>query len=240
MVSLSIVIPCYQGDPTGVIEGLTRLFPDRQLEIIVVDDGNQPARRRFLEEISRGWETVRLISLAERSGQAHATLVGVAAAEAPVVVTMDDDGEHPPEAVPGLLATLEEGYDLVYGAPRSAGRRPHRSIGTRLNNRLFSSFLGKPKEVPVTSFRAIRRGALDRALAEPVRFGYLSAMLFSTGARAGVHYYPPPAFRGGGRRSSRYRPLRLFGLYWRLLLHWGPLRFLSCLSHLPKRRFGCS
>ena len=56
-------------------------------------------------------------------GQHNATLCGVRAARYEVTVTMDQDLQHPPEEIPQLLAKLEEGYDVVYGAPKktSAG-----------------------------------------------------------------------------------------------------------------------
>ena len=55
-------------------------------------------------------------------GQHNALLCGIRAARYDVVVTMDDDLQHPPEEIPQLLAKLAEGYDVVYGAPRE---RPH-------------------------------------------------------------------------------------------------------------------
>ena len=36
-----------------------------------------------------------------------------------LIVTMDDDLQHPPEEIPRLLARLEEGFDVVYGAPKA-------------------------------------------------------------------------------------------------------------------------
>jgi hypothetical protein len=90
----------------------------------------------------------------------------------------------------------------------------------------------------VTSFRAFRRELATAAFRRPVRFGYLSAMLFSASPRAGVYYYRQPRQRAPKGHGSRYGIRRLTVLYWNLLVHWGPLRFLSVFSGLPKRRFG--
>jgi hypothetical protein len=35
-----------------------------------------------------------------------------------VIVTMDDELQHPPEEIPALLSKLEEGFDVVYGMPQ--------------------------------------------------------------------------------------------------------------------------
>ncbi len=238
MVGLSVVIPTFQGAPDAVIDGLRQALGDRAFELVVVDDGSGAPWRERLEGLASRHGDIRLIPLAERRGQAYATLVGVAASRGSVVVTMDDDGDHPPEAVPGLVSRLDEGLDLVYGVPRYRRSRGMRRLGTGLNNALFTLCLGKPLGVPVTSFRAIRRDLLTAALRSPVRFGYLSAMLFSAGARVGVYRYRDPEGFSPDRRRTRYALPRLLGLYWKLVLHWGPLRPLSTLSGLPKKRFG--
>ncbi|MFP4431847.1 MAG: glycosyltransferase family 2 protein [Spirochaetota bacterium] len=238
MLSLSVVIPTFRGTPGGVIEGLLCALRDRSLEIIVVDDGSGAPWGGRLERLAEGYEDLRVITLPERRGQAYATLVGVASAKAEVIVTIDDDGDHPPEAVPELLSALEGGYDLVYGAPARGRTKGLRRLGTVLNNCLFTVCLGKPLRVPVTSFRAFRRQLRDAALRRPVRFGYLSAMLFSANPRTEVRYYRQPEGKVRVRRGSRYGVRRLVALYGNLLLHWGPLRPLSAFSGLPKRRFG--
>ena len=52
------------------------------------------------------------------SGQHNALLCGIRAAQYGVLVTMDNDLQHPPEEIPKLLAVLDQGYDVVYGHPR--------------------------------------------------------------------------------------------------------------------------
>lgn len=238
MLVLSVVIPTFRGDPRSVVEGLMGSLGDRLSEIILVDDGSGAPWTDRLALLSGEYEKVRLVSLTERRGQAYATLVGVSEAEGEAIVTIDDDGDHPPEAVRGLVSLLEEGYDLVYGAPARGGPRGIRRLGTVLNNCLFTLCLGKPLRVPVTSFRAFRRELVTAAFRRPVRFGYLSAMLFATSPRAGVYYYREPRRRDRGGHGSRYGFRRLIGVYWNLLLHWGPFRPLSAFSGRPKRRFG--
>ncbi|MFP4536526.1 MAG: hypothetical protein ACLFNP_12430, partial [Spirochaetaceae bacterium] len=115
------------------------------------------------------------------------------------------------------------------------GRRPAvRRLGTRLNNFLFHRFLGLPPEVPVGSFRAIRRGLLHDALSRPVRYPYLSAMLLSLDPGVTALRYRPP--RRVENRRSRYRLGRLLSVWWALLIYWGPLKPLGSLLR-ERRRF---
>src|SRR5262245_63728489 len=54
--------------------------------------------------------------------QQNALLCGVRSARGDVVVTLDDDLQHPPEEVGKLLDELGRGNDLVYGTPVKIGR----------------------------------------------------------------------------------------------------------------------
>ena len=56
-------------------------------------------------------------------GQHNALLCGIRAAQYAVIVTMDDDLQHPPEEIPKLLAVLDQGYDVVYGTPAHEAAR---------------------------------------------------------------------------------------------------------------------
>lgn len=231
---LSIVVPTYRG-----ARGLTALI-DRILvatsgfitEIILVDDGSPQIEQEQIRELAAAVPAVTALCLPENRGQQGASFIGLAAARGEVVVTLDDDGSHPPAVIPHMVAALGD-VDLVYGVPRGAAgggvRRPLRRLGTALNNLLFTVWLGKPIGVPVTSFRAIDARLLKRALALPVSFPYLSAMLFSCGARSAAVWYDLAADTGEEweRGGSRYSVGRLMSIFLKLVLYWGPLRRLG-------------
>ncbi len=244
MLELSVVIPTYRGGPEGVIDQLRGLYPPESTEIIVVDDGSGERHQDGLRDSLASLSGVTVIALPRRKGQANATLVGVAAASGRIVVTMDDDGEHPVKMVPVLVDAVRSGNDLVYGAPRwglsGAGNGSKaetnlgytsalRRLGTLLNNGLFSLSLGKPWHVPVTSFRAVHRSLLQRALRRPVRFGYLSAMLYAQKPTTAARFYLRSKVS-----PTRYRVLALLRAYLQIALHWGPLRPFSPLTGRPK------
>lgn len=251
MREIAVVIPSHNGSQylTALVPRLRSVLADLgEWEIVVVDDGSAPAEAASLRELVEGSVGVRLARLEERKGQIHATLLGVSIADGRIIVTMDDDGGHPPEVIPGMVELLrqDDELQLVYAAPlgsaapgeASAQRRNQRPLvrhlGTALNNRLFHHFLGLPREVPVGSFRAIRRRLLYRALARPVRYPYLSAMLLGLDPKvACLHYAPPAKARHPGK--SRYRFSRLLSVWVALLLYWGPLEPVGRLLRRPGR-----
>jgi glycosyltransferase involved in cell wall biosynthesis len=83
-------------------------------------------------------------------------LCGVREARFEIIVTMDDDLQHPPEEIPILLAELEKGYDVVYGAPRKLPQGFIRNLLTRLTKVLLARVMGVPSVRNISAFRAFR------------------------------------------------------------------------------------
>ena len=51
------------------------------------------------------------------SGQHNALLAGIYQARYEIILTLNDDLQHPPEEIPKLFAKLCDGYNVVYGRP---------------------------------------------------------------------------------------------------------------------------
>lgn len=212
--------------------------------LIIVDDGSTAEQSQQLRQLTATEPRIHLIQLDGNYGQRIATVIGTALAESELILTMDDDGSHPPEAILPALACLhsQPELDLLYLAPRplSAGRdaglrRPAvwRRLGTLANNVLFHACLGLPWQVPVGSFRLFRADLAKAALQRPVCWPYLSAMLLNCRPQVGVHFYSPPAAGDaygnsvGTLAGSSYSLRKLTGLYLRLVWYWGPFKALA-------------
>ena len=117
---VSVVIPVFN-EVANLDELIRRCLEacrkaDRPFEIILVDDGSRDGSWERIRELSAGREWVRGIRLMRNSGQHNALLCGIRAARKEVIVTIDDDLQHPPEIIGPLLAKLEQGFDVVYVA----------------------------------------------------------------------------------------------------------------------------
>src|SRR5687768_11032270 len=119
MQAISIVIPVYNSERTLVelYERIVRVAGEQSFdfEMILVNDGSRDASWRVIEGLSARDSRVRGFNLMRNYGQHNALLCGVRAARMPVIVTMDDDLQHPPEELPILLSALEPDVDVVYG-----------------------------------------------------------------------------------------------------------------------------
>ena len=156
----SVVIPVYKGEATleplvarlaAVLPGITGRY-----EVILVNDGSPDQSWSVIESLAKRHAWVRGIELMRNFGQHNALLCGVHAACYEVIVTMDDDLQHPPEEIHRLLEKLAEGYDVVYGVPR---KRPHawwRNLGSTLANGVVSMVVGNKILRNVEAFRAFR------------------------------------------------------------------------------------
>jgi dolichol-phosphate mannosyltransferase len=118
--AFTIVIPTYnERDRLGVL--LRRVFDacDREglaVDVVIVDDNSADGTGAVADEWARS-RSVRVIHRAGKMGLGSAVLDGFAIAQTDVVGAMDGDLSHPPELLPRLFRTIEDGnFDLAVGS----------------------------------------------------------------------------------------------------------------------------
>lgn len=77
-------------------------------EIVYVNDGSTDETEAVLGTLMRERPWLRQVRHAESCGQSAAVRTGVRAARAPLVATLDGDGQNDPSFLPALIRTLEE------------------------------------------------------------------------------------------------------------------------------------
>jgi dolichol-phosphate mannosyltransferase len=122
---LSIVIPTYNERTRlgELVSAIGEVFVRHQLdgEIIVVDDNSPDGTGAFAEGL-RDRFPVRVVHRPGKLGLGSAVIDGFAAAKGDVLGVMDADLSHPPEALPRMLAALDEWRaDLVIASRYIAG-----------------------------------------------------------------------------------------------------------------------
>jgi dolichol-phosphate mannosyltransferase len=141
-------------------------------ELIIVDDGS-PDGTADLAESYADVHPVVVVRRPGKAGLASAVLAGFAKARGDVLVVMDADLSHPPEAVPRLVAAIEDGADLAVGSRYVAGggtedwplkRRVVSRAACLIGNVLV------PIRDCTSGFFAIRKSALDGVKLNPIGF----------------------------------------------------------------------
>lgn len=126
-------------------------------EVLLVNDGSRDQSWQVILELTREYAWVVGLDLMRNYGQHNALLCGIRAARYDTIVTMDDDLQHPPEAIPMLLAKLAEGYDVVYGTPQQEQHGLFRDLASTITKLALQSAIGSAMPARnVSAFRAFR------------------------------------------------------------------------------------
>ncbi len=158
--SISVVTPVYNGEASiaELCQRLSEVLPRiaTEYEIILVNDGSRDRSWETISELSSRFATVRGVNLMRNYGQHNALLCGIRAAKYGVIVTIDDDLQNPPEEIPRLLEKLEQGFDVVYGAPEEERHGFMRALATRITRLALGSAIGMDLAKNVSAFRVFR------------------------------------------------------------------------------------
>jgi undecaprenyl-phosphate 4-deoxy-4-formamido-L-arabinose transferase len=158
--SLSVVTPVYNGEASiaELCRRLGEVLPRTatQHEIILVNDGSRDRSWEVISEVSSRCPTVRGINLMRNYGQHNALLCGIRAAKCEVIVTMDDDLQHPPEEIPRLLARLDDGFDVVYGTPEDEQNGLMRALASRITRLTLRTAVAADVAKNVSAYRVFR------------------------------------------------------------------------------------
>src|SRR6478735_1605873 len=164
-LKITIIIPVYnsQGTLNELVERIAASLGGYNYHIILVDDGSKDESWRKLEELKRTWENkITAIKLARNFGQHNAIICGFSYAKGDVVVTMDDDLQHPPEEIPKLIAKyIETKADVVYGEYTPVGGDVIKSAGSYFF-RKSSKMLSNDATGRGSSFRLLKTDIVEK------------------------------------------------------------------------------
>ena len=181
----------------------------RDHEIVLVNDGSTDDSWRRIRALRAHDERVRSVDLVRNFGQHNALLAGIRLARYPVVVTLDDDLQNPPEEVPKLLAKLDEGWDVIYGSasPSEYGRFGlWRKLATQLTKLALKTAMGSDTARQASAFRAFRTSVRD-AFADYRRPIRVDRRPTDMGDDAVHSRHGPPRARADGTSGYTFRKL---------------------------------
>jgi glycosyltransferase involved in cell wall biosynthesis len=157
-LDVSVVVPVYGG--SSALPELCRRVADvmqsagLRHEVILIDDRGQAEAWSVIRSLVERDPHVLGLRLSRNFGQHAATICGIARARGEWIITMDDDLEHPPEAIPSLLAAGNEDHPLVYGAFEQRTHAAYRNLSSGLMRRMLKRAFPDLNE-DYCSFRAI-------------------------------------------------------------------------------------
>jgi len=222
--AVAVVIPAYQAAATiaDIVSRTSRAVP--AATVYVVDDGSTDGT----SAAARGQGAAVLVHPRNR-GKGAALATGIAAAlagGAGVIVTLDADGQHPPEEIPGLAAPVLAGEaDLALGARARTGAMPW---GRRCTNWLSAALASRIGGVAVpdaqSGFRALSQGVAQAVRPGEQGYDFETAFLLAALARgfrvrfvsvSTVYEGRPSHFR---HWADTWRQARVFTHYGRAIM----------------------
>ena len=156
---ISVVVPVYNSAAT-VLELVDRTEKalvelGTGFEMIMVEDGSSDDSWKQVRLAAEGRPWVIPIRLTRNYGQHNALLCGLRRAQFSQTITMDDDLQHPPEAIKELAHSLKE-WDVVYGTAVTQQQTPLRSIASTVVRYILSRTMGTDAARHISAFRIFR------------------------------------------------------------------------------------
>ncbi|MEN9932604.1 MAG: hypothetical protein RIS17_1177 [Pseudomonadota bacterium] len=209
MLSLSVVIPCYNEEEClpelhrRVSAAARGCFGDNH-EIVLINDGSRDRTWAIMQELAANDPQLVCLNLARNHGHQLALTAGLDLCRGEKILVIDADLQDPPELLPDMLRVMAaEGADVVYGLRTS---RDGESLAKKVTAGLFYRILDRLTDINIPldtgDFRLMTRRALDVLMAMPEQARFVRGMVAWIGFRqvpfpyaraqrlAGVTHYP--------------------------------------------------
>mgnify|MGYP001582936296 CR=1 FL=1 len=137
-------------------------------DILVVDDGSRDATAAVACALG-----ARVLSFAGNRGKGSALVAGFEAlrGDYDAVVTLDADGQHPPECLPDFVRAAEAGADLVLGRRERTPDMPwERRFANDFSSRWTAMLAGQTVSDSQCGYRLHRSTVLARTPISPGRY----------------------------------------------------------------------
>ncbi|MBI5352348.1 MAG: glycosyltransferase family 2 protein [Chloroflexi bacterium] len=213
-LQIDIVIPIF--NEAGVVEQthaqvcvVTDSLP-YNFKFIYVDDGSRDGTVDTLRKIVDADPRISLLQLSRNFGHQAALTAGMDASRGDVVITMDGDGQHPPEMIPHMIKLIEQGYDIVQ-TQRMDEAQPasFKKWTSNLFYRLLNVISGTQVVPGTADFRALTRPVVDALKSMPEYHRFLRGMVSWIGYSAVILPYHPADRISGVSKYSLGKMFRL-------------------------------
>ncbi|MHB8682185.1 MAG: polyprenol monophosphomannose synthase [Acidimicrobiales bacterium] len=227
-----------------VLGRIRRALPEAG--VLVIDDGSPDGTAELADKVGHELGNIEVLRRPAKSGLGSAYRAGFGWGLEhgwDVMIEMDSDLSHEPEALPSLVAPLSDGVDLVVGSRYVPGGaipkwRWHRRLLSQGGNVYASALLGLGVRDSTSGFRAYSADILRRLELDTVRaegYGFQIEMVHRVLSHGGAVREVPIRFvdrvEGKSKMSTRIVVEALGLVTW-----WALLRAVGAVRRLGTRR----
>lgn len=181
---ISFVIPCYCSERTigavveEIIETIEGIY---QYEIILVNDCSKDDTLGVIQKLCLQNPRIKGIDFARNFGQHSALMAGYRYAEGDVIVSLDDDGQTPPNECLKLIEPVLNGnYDVAIAQYDHKKQSWFKNFGSGVNELMARILLEKPKSLYCSSYSAMKRFVIDEIIQYKNPYPYLEGLVLRT------------------------------------------------------------
>ncbi len=183
---MSVVVPVYdeEGAAPSLAREIAAAFAGMDFEILFVDDASRDGTLASIAALAAEIPQLRVLAHRRNAGQSRAIRTGVLAARAPIIVTLDGDGQNDPADAPALAMALQaapDGLGLIGGERASRKDTAAKRWASRLANGIRRRLLNDRAVDTGCGLKAMRREAFLRLPYFDHMHRYLPALMLREG-----------------------------------------------------------
>ena len=182
MSLISYIIPCYRSERTiekvvNEIKATMLNLKQYEYEIILVNDCSPDQTFETIRTLCEKDKTIKGINFSKNFGQHAALMAGFRYCKGDIVICLDDDGQTPADEAWKLIEKIEQGADVVYAKYAHKRHSLVRNFGSRLNDLMARTMLGKPKELYLSSYFAAKSFVVKEMLRYENSYPYVIGLV---------------------------------------------------------------
>jgi len=220
--SHSVVIPFFN-EVENATSLLNELLAIEKLsgavwEYILINDCGSDGTPAILQRWATDHQHCRLINMPGNQGQAASLFAGLQQASAPLIITMDGDGQNVPADIPKLLS-MADSADMVVGIRSERNDSWLRRAMSKFANRIRGKILGDHMADSGCALKVFHRRVLQALLPIRTLYSFMPAMVVAAGFTVAevpvqhrARYFGKSNY---GFKAFIWRPfLDMLGIFW--------------------------
>lgn len=228
-MKLSIIIPVFNSESSikQLVEQLILILGEKCFQIILVNDHSKDKSEQICLDLSNTYNCVDFIGLRKNFGEHNAVMCGFHFVKGDYAVIIDDDFQNPPSEILKLVnCAISGNYDVVFSKYKTKKHPLWRNIMSKINNRIASMLLNKPKDLYLSSFKVIKSELLEEIIKYKGPFPYIDGLILRISNSFGTVEVEHHVRKDG---VTNYTFKKLFSLYMNMFINFSvkPLRFFT-------------
>ncbi len=213
-LTIDLVIPVYNeaevveqtyGSICEVIDGLPHQF-----NIYYVDDGSDDRTVDSLSALAEKDKRIVILEFARNFGHQAALTAGLDASKGDFVISLDGDGQHPPQMISEMIELFQQGYDIVQAQRMEATRNvSFKQLTSAGFYTIINNISGTHMVPGAADFRGLSRQAVNALKSMPEYHRFLRGMISWMGYRSVILPYQETRRVAGKSKYSFGKMFRL-------------------------------